>query len=98
MRGIVNEWFRFVQRLLTILRKMSIVIHPVSAGRIGKNVSELKLSEYVVPAAIPQRPTGYNLLNHPEHNRQQRILVLDKMMEVEMISQEERDKEARPCI
>ena len=57
----------------------------------GKDVAELTLSECAVLAAIPKSPTGYNPLNHPENNADRRILVLDKMLELEMISQEERD-------
>lgn len=60
----------------------------------GKDVSELTLSECAVLAAIPKSPTGYNPLNHPENNGERRILVLDKMLELGMISREERDEAA----
>lgn len=60
----------------------------------GKDISELTLSECAVLAAIPKSPTGYNPLNEPENNAERRILVLDKMLELGMISQEERDEAA----
>lgn len=60
----------------------------------GKDVADLTLSECAVLAAIPKSPTGYNPLNQPENNGERRILVLNKMLELGMISQNERDEAA----
>lgn len=60
----------------------------------GKDVSELTLSESAVLAAIPKSPVFYDPLNYPEHNRDRRILVLNKMLELGAISQEEWDEAA----
>ena len=60
----------------------------------GKDISELTLSESAVLAAIPKSPVFYDPLNYPEHNRDRRILVLNKMLELGAISQEEWDEAA----
>ena len=58
----------------------------------GKDVSDLTLSECAVLAAIPKSPSGYDPLNHPENNRDRRLLVLNKLLELGEISQEEWDE------
>ena len=58
----------------------------------GKDVSELTLSECAVLAAIPKSPVFYDPLNEPENNRDRRILVLNKMLELGTISQKEWDE------
>lgn len=57
----------------------------------GKDVSELTLSESAVLAGIAKSPTGYNPLNEPNNSRERQILVLEKMLELGMISQQEYD-------
>lgn len=58
----------------------------------GKDVSNLTLSECAVLAAIPKSPVYYDPLMYPENNRDRRILVLNKMLELEMISRTEWDE------
>ena len=58
----------------------------------GKDISELTLSESAVLAGIAKSPTGYNPLNEPENSRARQMLVLDKMLELGMISQQEYDE------
>ena len=57
----------------------------------GKELSDLTLSECAVLAGITKSPNGYNPLKNPEQSRERQLLVLDKMLELEMISQEEHD-------
>ena len=59
-----------------------------------RDVSELTLSECACLAAITKNPTTYNPYRNPEENAGRRILVLDKMLELGMISQEEYDEAA----
>lgn len=58
----------------------------------GKDISDLTLSECAVLAGITKSPSGYNPINHPESNRKRQLSVLDKMLELEMISQQEYDE------
>ncbi len=58
----------------------------------GKDVSELTLVESAALASIPKSPTKYDPIRNPEFNAERRVLVLDKMLELEWISQEEYDK------
>ena len=58
----------------------------------GKDISELTLSESAVLAGIAKSPTGYNPLNEPENSRERQLLVLDKMLDLGMISQQEYDE------
>ena len=61
-------------------------IQTASQTYFGKNCTELTLSEAAVLAAIPQNPTKYNPIRHPEHNAQRRKKVLDDMLEQDYIS------------
>lgn len=55
----------------------------------GKNSSELTLSECAVLAAIPQNPTMWNPIRHPDKNAERRAKVLLKMKEQGYITEEE---------
>jgi len=57
----------------------------------GKEVSELTVLESAALAAIPKSPTKYDPVRNPEYNKERRALVLDKMLELEAISQDEYD-------
>ncbi|MCI7733505.1 MAG: PBP1A family penicillin-binding protein [Dysosmobacter sp.] len=57
----------------------------------GKEVSELTLSECAVLAGITKSPNYYNPLKNPEASRERQELVLAKMLELGMISQEAYD-------
>lgn len=58
----------------------------------GKDVSELTLVECASLAAIPKSPYQYNPKSHPEDNKERRNTVLEKMAELEWISQEEKNE------
>ena len=55
----------------------------------GKDVSELTLVECAALAAIPKSPTKYDPVRNPDNNRERRNVVLDKMAELGMITEEE---------
>ncbi len=58
----------------------------------GKDISEgdeLTLVECAALASIPKSPTKYDPVRNPEYNKERRKLVLDKMLELEWISEEE---------
>lgn len=55
----------------------------------GKNVSDLTLSEAAVLAAIPQNPSGYNPIRHPEANQRRQTIILNYMLEQGFITEQE---------
>ena len=67
----------------------------VAAQRyFGKHVTALNLAECAVIAATTSSPTRYNPITHPESNQVRRLIVLDKMLELGMITKEQRDEAA----
>lgn len=58
---------------------------------LGKDVSELTLSESATLAAITKSPSGYNPITNPEANQKRREKVLNDMLAQEMISQADYD-------
>ena len=57
-----------------------------------KHTEELTLAECATLAAIVKYPEKYRPDTHPEDNKERRLLVLDKMLELGKITQEEYDK------
>lgn len=57
----------------------------------GKDVSELTLSESTVLAAIPQNPTAFNPIWHPEKNQSRRSTILSYMQAQGYITPEQKD-------
>jgi len=53
----------------------------------GKDVADLTISESAVIAAITRHPWRYQPCRNPENNRYRQLLVLDKMLELEMITE-----------
>ena len=58
----------------------------------GKSVSELTLSECATIAVITQNPSKYNPISHPDQNARRRKDCLDKMLELEFVTQAEYDE------
>lgn len=58
----------------------------------GKSANELTLEEAASVVGITQTPAKYDPYAHPDNNIEKRNRVLGKMLELEMISQEEYDK------
>ncbi|MGI6007948.1 MAG: transglycosylase domain-containing protein [Ruminococcus sp.] len=67
-------------------------VQAASMRYFSKNVNELTLSECCVLAAIPQNPTRYNPINHPDENAQRRERVLQNMLDQGYITQTEYDE------
>lgn len=55
----------------------------------NKDVSELTIAECASIAAITQNPSKYNLVTGIENNKKRRNTVLDKMLEHDMITEEQ---------
>ena len=58
----------------------------------GKSVSTLTISESATIAVITQNPSRYNPISHPDDNARRRKDCLDKMLELEFITQAEYDE------
>lgn len=67
-------------------------VQAASLRYFGKPVYEINLSEAVTIAGITQNPSANDPILHPETNAGRRKRVLDKMLELEMISQQEYDE------
>lgn len=61
-----------------------------AAYYFSKSVSELTLTECAALAAIPQNPSRYDPLTHPEENRARRELVLSQMQAQGYITEAQR--------
>lgn len=57
----------------------------------NKQLKDLTISECAVLAAIPQNPSKFDPVVFPEENAKRRLMVLDKMSELNMISQSDYD-------
>ncbi len=66
-------------------------IQVASNHYFGKDVSELSVGECASLAAIVKAPTTYNPATNYENNKDRRDVVLNKMAELEFITQEECD-------
>lgn len=74
------------------LGQNTLGIEAASQRYLGKSCSELTLSECAVIASITKNPTGYNPIYFPEANASRRQTCLDKMLELEFITQAEYDE------
>ncbi|MGN0131504.1 MAG: transglycosylase domain-containing protein [Lachnospiraceae bacterium] len=71
------------------LGQNTLGVQAASMRYFNKPVSELKLSECAVIAAITQNPTRYNPISHPENNKDRRDKVLGNMLEQGYITEAE---------
>ncbi len=67
-------------------------IEAASLRYFGKSCSELTLSECAVIACITNNPSGYNPIRFPEKNARRREDCLNKMLELQFITQAEYDE------
>ncbi|MDO4647293.1 MAG: PBP1A family penicillin-binding protein [Eubacteriales bacterium] len=65
-------------------------VEAASQKYFGKEARELTASEAAVLAAIPQNPSKYNPIRHPEWNETRRALVLQKMLEQGYLTEAEK--------
>ena len=66
-------------------------IQAASQGYFNKNVDELSLSQIAFLCAIPNGPSMYDPIDHPENTIKRRNRILEEMLEDEVISQEQHD-------
>ena len=64
-------------------------VKTASTKYFGKDVSELTLAECASLAGITQYPTQFDPILNPDNNKQKQKLVLEKMLELEMITEDE---------
>lgn len=57
----------------------------------GKDVSELTIAESAALVGITNLPTYYNPYIYPDHNKDRRNTIINRMYDLDMISKEERD-------
>ena len=74
------------------LGQNSLGVQAAANRYLGKNVSELTISEAAVLAAITKSPNAYNPISHPEDNAGRRTTVLQYMQEQGFISQSQFDE------
>lgn len=67
-------------------------IGAASHGYFSKDISELSLAEITYLCAIPNRPSYYDPINHPENTVVRQNLILKNMLKDKKISQEEYDQ------
>ena len=64
-------------------------IQAASQGYFSKDIDELTLSETAFLCAIPNSPGSYDPLLHPENTLKRRDMILQRMLEEKMITEEE---------
>ena len=67
-------------------------VQTASQRYFNKDVSDLTLSECAVIAAITNRPSYYDPVNNPDHNKERRDRILSLMLEQGYINQTEYDE------
>ncbi len=71
------------------LGKGTLGVEAAAKYYFGKKTSELTLSECSVIAGITKNPAYLNPVDYPAENKERRMAVLKKMLELEMITDEE---------
>ena len=71
------------------LGQNTLGVESASQRYFGKSASDLTISESAVIASITQNPSKYNPIIHPENNARRRKDCLDKMLELDFITQAE---------
>lgn len=74
------------------LGQNTLGVESASQRYFGKSASDLTISESAVIACITQNPHRYNPISHPENNARRRKDCLDKMLELDFITQAEYDE------
>ncbi len=94
------EISKYLSKDEVLLRYMNVInlgqntlgVEAASQRYFGKSCSDLTLSECAVIACITQNPTKYNPIRNPEKNAGRREKCLEKMLELEFITQAEYDE------
>lgn len=66
-------------------------IQAASEKYFGKDMTQLTISEIAVIAGVTQNPSRYDPVINPEENAKRREMVLDKMLELDYITQQQYD-------
>lgn len=74
------------------LSQRSYGVGAAARSYFGKEVGELGLTECAALACIPQSPSKWDPISHPENNSQRRKTVLLRMSELGMISDDEAER------
>lgn len=93
----ISKYYEKDQILLEYMNAINIGqntlgVEAASRRYFGKSASDLTISESAVIASITQNPSSYNPIRHPEKNAKRRKTCLDKMLELEFITQAEYDE------
>ncbi len=67
-------------------------VQAAAKGIFNKNAKDLDLAESALIAGLPASPTKYSPFSYPEAAKNRQVMVLNRMLELEMISQEEYDQ------
>ena len=67
-------------------------VQSAANGIFNKEVKDLTLAESALLAGLPASPTKYSPFSYPETAKARQMLVLERMKELKMISQDEYDK------
>lgn len=67
-------------------------VETASLQYFGKSVEDLTLAESALIAGLPQSPNNYTPLRYPKRAIRRRNVVLDRMYELEYITEAERDQ------
>jgi 1A family penicillin-binding protein len=67
-------------------------VQAAAKGIFNKDVKDLDLAESALIAGLPASPTKYSPFSYPEAAKKRQIMVLDRMLELKLISQEDYDK------
>jgi len=67
-------------------------VQSAANGIFNKNVKDLDLAESALIAGLPASPTKYSPFSYPEAAKKRQTMVLDRMLELKMITQEEYEK------
>jgi len=73
-------------------------VEAASHKYFGKDVSKLTLAECAAIAGITKNPSKYDPLKKPENNKIRQKMVLDKMLELKMISKLEYDESLKETL
>lgn len=67
-------------------------VDAAARGIFGKSVSDLNLAESSMIAGLPGSPSRYSPFSNPEAAKNRQIMVLDRMLELKMISPEQKNQ------
>ncbi len=67
-------------------------VQSAAKGIFNKDVKDLTLAESALIAGLPASPTKYSPFSYPEAAKKRQTMVLDRMLELKLITQEEYEK------